>query len=41
MTITDFNTMSKHPLSEYIHRLESGEALLLDYPENLVEVSAF
>lgn len=38
MTITDFNTMSKHPLSEYIHRLESGEALLLDYPENLVEV---
>ncbi len=29
---------SKHPLAEYIHRLESGEALLKDSPENLLEV---
>jgi CO2 hydration protein len=29
---------SKHPLAEYIHRLEAGEALLRDSPENLVEV---
>ncbi len=29
---------SKHPLAEYIHRLESGEALLKDSPENVVEV---
>ena len=29
---------SKHPLAEYIYRLETGEALLKDNPENLVEV---
>jgi CO2 hydration protein len=29
---------SKHPLAEYIHRLESGEALLKDSPQNLIEV---
>jgi CO2 hydration protein len=31
-------TSQTHPLSNYIHRLESGDALLPDYPENLVEV---
>lgn len=37
---TTFLTLqpSQHPLSEYIHRLETGEALLTDSPENLVEV---
>jgi CO2 hydration protein len=29
---------SKHPLAEYIHHLESGEALLKDSPENVLEV---
>lgn len=29
---------SRHPLSEYIHRLESGQALLADSSENLLEV---
>jgi CO2 hydration protein len=29
---------SKHPLAEYIYRLESGGALLKDSPENVVEV---
>ncbi len=29
---------SKHPLSDYIHRLESGGALLKDTPENVTEV---
>ncbi|HIK30937.1 MAG TPA: CO2 hydration protein [Oscillatoriales cyanobacterium M59_W2019_021] len=29
---------SKHPLAEYVHRLESGEALLKDSPENVLEV---
>ncbi|NET33971.1 MAG: CO2 hydration protein [Cyanothece sp. SIO1E1] len=29
---------SKHPLAAYIHRLESGEALLQDTPENVVGV---
>nr|WP_324616301.1 CO2 hydration protein [Lusitaniella coriacea] len=29
---------SKHPLAEYIYRLESGEALLQDSPQNVVEV---
>ncbi|VXD16769.1 CO2 hydration protein [Planktothrix serta PCC 8927] len=38
MTPTQFSATSQHPLSEYIYRLESGEALLPDYPENLVEV---
>ncbi|MBD2576370.1 CO2 hydration protein [Oscillatoria sp. FACHB-1406] len=31
-------TPSRHPLSEYIHRLESGQALLADSPENVLEV---
>ena len=31
-------TSQTHPLSNYIDRLESGDALLPDYPENLVEV---
>ncbi len=30
--------VSQHPLADYINRLESGEALLPDYPENVVEV---
>lgn len=30
--------LSTHPLSEYIHRIESGEALLPDSPENVLEV---
>ncbi len=30
--------LSQHPLAEYIHRLEAGEALLKDSPENVVEV---
>ncbi|MGK7873765.1 MAG: CO2 hydration protein [Xenococcaceae cyanobacterium] len=29
---------SKHSLAEYIHRLEAGDALLKDSPENVVEV---
>lgn len=29
---------SKHPLAEYIHRLEKGDALLKDTPQNLIEV---
>ncbi|MEB3212568.1 MAG: CO2 hydration protein, partial [Leptolyngbyaceae bacterium] len=29
---------SHHPLAEYIHRLESGQALLRDSPEHVVEV---
>jgi CO2 hydration protein len=29
---------SKHPLADYIHRLESGGALLKDTPENVTEV---
>lgn len=29
---------SKHPLAEYVHRLESGEALLKDTPQNIIEV---
>ncbi len=29
---------STHPLAEYIYRLEQGQALLKDTPENLVEV---
>ncbi|MBR8826484.1 MAG: CO2 hydration protein [Gomphosphaeria aponina SAG 52.96 = DSM 107014] len=29
---------SKHPLAEYIHRLESGDGLLNDSPENVLEV---
>ena len=29
---------SKHPLAEYIHRLEKGKSLLINTPENIVEV---
>lgn len=29
---------SKHPLAEYVHRLESGLALLKDSPDNVLEV---
>ena len=29
---------SQHPLAEYIHRLEAGETLLQDSPENVLEV---
>ncbi|MDJ0725108.1 MAG: CO2 hydration protein [Prochloraceae cyanobacterium] len=29
---------SKHPLAEYVHRLESGDALLKDSPDNVLEV---
>ncbi|MFP4219547.1 MAG: CO2 hydration protein [Phormidium sp.] len=29
---------SQHPLAEYIHRLEQGQALLNDTPENVLEV---
>lgn len=29
---------SKHPLADYIHQLESGQALLADSPENVAEV---
>lgn len=29
---------SKHPLAEYVHRLERGEALLKDSPQHVVEV---
>ncbi|MEO0935340.1 MAG: CO2 hydration protein [Cyanobacteria bacterium J06641_2] len=32
------NKSNKHPLAEYIERLLSGDALLPDTPENLVEV---
>ena len=38
--ITTFSKLqpSKHLLSEYVHRLETGDTLLPDSPENLVEV---
>ncbi len=29
---------SQHPLADYVHRLESGAALLVDTPQNVVEV---
>ncbi|MEL7035867.1 MAG: CO2 hydration protein [Cyanobacteria bacterium J06592_8] len=29
---------TRHPLEEYIQRLQAGDALLPDYPENVVEV---
>lgn len=29
---------SRHPLAEYVHRLEAGEPLLKDSPRNLIEV---
>ena len=29
---------SQHPLAEYVHRLESGKALLKDSPDNVLEV---
>jgi len=37
MTTTPL-TPSIHPLAEYIDRLESGQALLADTPENVIEV---
>ncbi|MGL4375278.1 MAG: CO2 hydration protein [Microcoleaceae cyanobacterium] len=37
MTTTPL-TPSIHPLAEYIDRLESGKALLVDTPENVIEV---
>jgi CO2 hydration protein len=37
MTTTPL-TPSIHPLAEYIDRLESGQALLVDTPENVIEV---
>jgi CO2 hydration protein len=37
MVTTTFPT-SKHPLAEYIYRLERGEALLKDSPSNVLEV---
>ncbi len=37
-TTTKKNTPIKHPLAEYIERLLNGDALLLDTPENLIEV---
>jgi CO2 hydration protein len=36
--ITTEIELSKHPLAEYIYRLESGSALLKDSPENVIEV---
>ncbi|NJM19214.1 MAG: CO2 hydration protein [Richelia sp. SL_2_1] len=35
---TTKNIPTNHPLAEYIERLLNGEALLLDTPENLIEV---
>ena len=29
---------SRHPLAEYIYRLENGDALLKDSPQNVLEV---
>ncbi len=37
-TTTKKNTLIKHPLAEYIEGLLNGDALLLDTPENLIEV---
>lgn len=37
MVSTQLDT-SKHPLAEYIYRLERGEELLIDSPENVTEV---
>jgi CO2 hydration protein len=37
MVLTPFKP-SKHPLAEYIYRLESGQSLLKDTPENVLEV---
>ncbi|MFM7579369.1 MAG: CO2 hydration protein, partial [Microcystaceae cyanobacterium] len=31
-------TASKHPLSHYIEQLETGQALLQDSPQNVLEV---
>jgi CO2 hydration protein len=36
--VTTFIPPSKHPLAEYVHRLESGKSLLKDTPQNLIEV---
>jgi CO2 hydration protein len=38
MVTTTKNKFTKHPLAEYIERLLSGNALLPDTPENLIEV---
>jgi len=38
MVTTKKNKSTKHPLAEYIERLLSGDALLPDTPENLIEV---
>lgn len=38
MVTTTKNKFTKHPLAEYIERLLSGDALLPDTPENLIEV---
>lgn len=38
MISVDHLQPSKHPLAEYIHRLESGQALLKDSPEHVLEV---
>ena len=38
MVTTTKNKSTKHPLVEYIERLLSGDALLPDTPENLIEV---
>jgi CO2 hydration protein len=36
--VTTQTAPSKHPLAEYIHRLESGQDLLKDSPQHVVEV---
>ena len=36
--VTITNKPANHPLAEYVYRLESGEALLPDNPENVLEV---
>ncbi|MEL6223034.1 MAG: CO2 hydration protein [Cyanobacteria bacterium J06627_8] len=38
MNVKSTRPPSNHPLAEYIHRLESGQALLKDSPEHVVEV---
>lgn len=38
MVTTTKKKFTKHPLAEYIERLLSGDALLTDTPENLIEV---
>lgn len=36
--VTTTNNRTRHPLTEFVQRLQTGEALLRDTPENVLEV---